>query len=113
VLIVEDDPATVSALRMLLTRKGCKVRVARTISDAFIELRDVPDVVILDLMLPDGSGVSVLRHVREQHLKIRVAVTTATSDQEALAEVERLSPESLMRKPIDVIELYRALEIIG
>jgi len=100
-------------LRLLLSRRGCDVRVARCLADAFIELRDPPQVVILDLMLPDGSGVTILRHIRHLGLNIRVAVTTASSDLDTLNEVERLAPEFLLRKPIDVTQLYRAIPEAG
>jgi len=73
------------------------------------ELRCEPDCLILDLMLPDGNGASVLKHVRESGLPIRVAVATGTSDPAMLAEVAALRPDVLYRKPLDAMALAQWL----
>ena len=68
-----------------------------------------PEAVILDLMLPDGNGVELLRRVRERELAVRVVVTTGMMDAQALDDVKRLQPYALMIKPIDIRELLNNL----
>jgi CheY-like chemotaxis protein len=71
------------------------VTAAATLAEAMERLADEPDAVLLDLMLPDGSGAQVLRHIREHGLSARVAVTTGTSDEHMLREVKGLKPDAI------------------
>ncbi len=66
VLIVEDDEASRSALSRLLTRAGYDAVSAATVSDGIAMVNERTQCVLLDLMLPDGNGVDVLRHVRDR-----------------------------------------------
>ena len=110
VLLVEDDPASRRAMRLLLKHSGWDVLAVATVGEAIAHLaapgaRGLPQWVVLDLMLPDGDGSAVLRYIRGGGLPIRVTVTTGVSDPVRLAEVQRLQPQSLLRKPIDLDDL--------
>ena len=109
ILIVEDDHATYSALRSILTHYGYEVLLATTVAEADALLDTLPDVMVLDLMLPDGDGASLLRRVRDERLPVRVSVTTGMDDPEHLRQVQRLEPEFLLKKPIDLDQLLRTL----
>jgi two-component system response regulator PilR (NtrC family) len=92
----------------LLGGLGARVTAAGTVREAveFLSSREPPDCLILDLMLPDGCGVDVLRHVRTTGLAVRVAVATGCADRRVLAEVEGLGPERLFHKPVDIRALW-------
>jgi len=109
-LLVEDDPATSHALRALLARKGWDVQVASTLAEAQRQLENHPDWLVLDLMLPDGDGMSLLKKVRDERLNVRVAITTGTSDPARLRKVRELRPDLVLFKPIDLDELFAALQ---
>jgi len=109
VLLVEDDPATYTALRMILTRRGYDVTIVTHLDQALAALAAGPDCIILDLMLPDGSGLQLLKKVREANLSIRVLVTTGLNDPEELSAVSALKPDAILRKPIDLGELLLRL----
>jgi DNA-binding NarL/FixJ family response regulator len=66
--------------------------------------------VILDLMLPDGNGASVLEHVRHVGLPTRVAVATGAGDWRSLLDEARLKPDAVFLKPIDFPRLVRWLD---
>lgn len=102
VLLVEDHPPTRKAMGMLLRHMDCRVIEAGTVAEAMASLSANPARLVLDLMLPDGNGVVLLRHVRVNNLPIRVAVATGATDPSMLAEVEALRPDVLYRKPVDV-----------
>ena len=100
-LIVEDHQPSAAALRRLLQAHGCDVRVAGTVADA----RDLvaarwPDCVVLDLCLPDGSGIDLLRSIRRHGPPVRVAVATGSADDAVLREIRRLRPDALFVKPV-------------
>ena len=111
VLLVEDDPATANALRVLLTMHGCEVAAARSLEQGLDLLHTNPSAIVVDLMLPDGDGIEILARVREAELPIRVVITTSLGDPDRLAAVHRLKPESILRKPIDLGELLRAIGV--
>lgn len=94
----------------MLTRRGWAVEVAATISEAVPLVEQVPDWVVLDLMLPDGDGTHLMRKIRAEGIATRVAVTTGSSDAARLREVIDLRPELLLTKPILPAELFDALD---
>ena len=100
-LIVEDHVAISHALKRLMERAGHEVEVAETLGQGLAKLAWRPCCLLLDLMLPDGSGIDVLRRVRAERLPVRVAVTTAASDPVVLDAVRELAPDAFFPKPVD------------
>jgi two-component system OmpR family response regulator/two-component system response regulator QseB len=105
VLVVEDDLDSYQALSKILKHVGYETLSASTLASALEAIKEEPRFVVLDLMLPDGNGSEVLRHIRDQKLPVKVAVLTATSDRELLADVRKLRPEAMFGKPLDVPRL--------
>lgn len=108
---MEDDRVSITALSTILRHHGFAVDVATTVADGTRLLTEKPHWVILDLMLPDGDGVSILKHIRNHNINSRVAITTAVTDPARLNEVRGLSPDLLMKKPLDLSTLLRAMEL--
>jgi len=115
VLVVEDVPHVRRALGIFLRRHGFDTLDAAGVGEALaaLEAGPAPACVILDLMLPDGAGEAVLRHLREAGSAIRVVVCTATADPERLAVVRALVPGALLPKPIDLAEMLAVLGAPG
>ncbi len=107
---MEDDLVSASALMAILTRRGFEVLHASTVAAGLAMLDEKPDTVILDLMLPDGDGAAVLKHIRAAGLPTRVVVTTAVHDAARLADVRALGPDLVMQKPIDLAGLLQVLQ---
>jgi DNA-binding response OmpR family regulator len=111
VLIVEDDADGRDALVELCRRTGHTCLSASNRAEALATLFiQPPDAIVLDLMLPDGSGLELLRVVRTHHFPVRVAVLTAASDPRLLGEAQRLKADALFHKPADFVELRAWLE---
>ncbi|MHC5538324.1 response regulator [Singulisphaera rosea] len=104
-LIVEDNSMSRRVLETLFSMRGWEVSSASTLVEAFERLSPPPDCIILDLMLPDGDGEEILRHVREQNLPSRVIVTTGCHDPIRLAAVSQLVPAALLYKPLDFFHI--------
>lgn len=81
VLIVDDSEAVVTVLQMMLAGKVEIVGTARTGCDAIELSRQLlPDVVLLDLGLPDASGLEVLKKLKEERAEVRVLVLSGGFD---------------------------------
>jgi DNA-binding response OmpR family regulator len=104
VLIVEDDPSTRELLTRLLKRHGYEVDCAGTLLDGMLLLAAKPCAVLLDLSLPDGNGVDLLKFVRDDGLPLPVAIITGFTGDEA-ADAASLHPDAMFTKPVDITAL--------
>lgn len=109
VLVVDDDPPTRRAMDQLLRSWGLETRSVGTVSAALAGMDWDPGCVVLDLMLPDGSGVEVLEHIRSNSLPAKVVVATGTSDTALIAAATLLRPDLFLPKPVDVDALAEFL----
>jgi two-component system OmpR family response regulator len=109
VLIVEDDPSARRALSRILRKQGYVVCEAACLADAYREMeQQVPCWILLDLMLPDGCGMDLMRGIRASGLSCKVCVITGCGAQK-IAEVRTLEPEHIFTKPVDLEGLLFAL----
>ncbi|MBN2906997.1 MAG: response regulator [Rhodobacteraceae bacterium] len=115
VLLIEDEPNIIEAIRFLLSRDGWQVD---THSDGTTALEKVmekrPDIVILDVMLPGRSGFDILRDIRADAdlAALPVLMLTAKGQVKDRELAERLGASRFMAKPFsntEVLETVRAL----
>jgi CheY-like chemotaxis protein len=100
-LIVDDDPVSREALLKILRLMGLQATAAACLSEGIRALQDAPHNIILDLMLPDGSGLDILRQIRQQQLPVRVALLTG-ADKPLIAAAQALLPDAVFAKPVDL-----------
>lgn len=104
ILVVEDDAAVASWLARLLQREGYVVRVASSLASASAELSKVrPDLIILDLVLPDGLGISLLPRL-EAHSRVLLISGHASAEVRSCLR-EPFSSCAFLPKPIDTANL--------
>ena len=108
VLIVEDDQAARKAIRQILKRAGFVVSEASTVAEAMQGLANIPRWILLDLMLPDGCGLKVLRRVQSDHLATKVCIVTGCGP-EKLEEARKAGAEHAFTKPVDFEHLMNLL----
>lgn len=107
VLLVEDDAAVRGAFFDLLRHAGCRVESAATLAEASKKLdRGRPTCVLLDLLLPDGCGIQLLRRLRSSGSTAKVAVVSGTADASLRSKVAKLRPDASFPKPVDVLALF-------
>ena len=80
-------------------------------AEGWRRLEDCPDFLILDVNLPDGSGLDVLRRIRENGLPIRVAVATGSPQRSIAVELDELRPEAILWKPYGSADVLRFLNV--
>ena len=103
ILIVEDDPAIAEIHRRFVQRlAGFEVLgVALTLFDATEQIAILkPDLVLLDVWLPDGEGFSLLRELRQSGAHLDVILLTAAREAAALQEAMRLGVVDFILKPV-------------
>jgi signal transduction histidine kinase len=108
VLVVEDNPVTVKFLQTALESNSYRMTLAATAREAMDALdQELPDLVILDLHLPDIHGLEVCRHLRKclGGDDIPVLVVTVEDGPEGHAESVRAGVDDFLRKPILPVEL--------
>ncbi|HYC52211.1 MAG TPA: response regulator [Gemmatimonadaceae bacterium] len=106
-LIVEDNELVTGALRVLFEETGRRVTVAHSVADAIHAGRnDPPDLLLLDLTLPDGDGLEVTRKLEASgiHPKATVALT-GRDDAESLRRCSDAGCTAVMVKPVSTKEL--------
>ncbi len=109
VLVVEDDPNVVDLLRSNLLVRGYDVEVASTADAALALLADHdPAIVLLDLMLPDGSGFEVCQQIR-QRSSVGVIVLSARTAEQDKVRALNLGADDYLTKPFGVDELLARL----
>lgn len=102
ILIVDDESAVRALLRRILSAEDAEILAARTGAEALEVARQTRlDLVILDVRLPDVSGVEVLRRVRRIDGKVPVIMITSYGSAETVRASMRLGAFDYFTKPFD------------
>jgi len=106
ILLVEDSPALARVYREYLSIDGHAVSQAATVAEALAVLRGKPaDALVLDLQLPDASGIEVLKHLRTEGLSTVAVVVTANGSINAAVEAMREGAFDFIVKPVSAERL--------
>lgn len=110
ILVVEDDAALGAALVGVLAGEGHEVRWAQTAADARRLLdHSGPDLVLLDLGLPDADGLVICREVRQRYPGAAVVVVTARTDEADAVRALDGGADDFVLKPFRPVELLARL----
>ncbi|MGA8784965.1 MAG: response regulator [Polaromonas sp.] len=111
VLVVEDDREIRALMQSSLSVEGFEVQTAVSLSEASALLRhDPPDVIVLDLGLPDGDGVQLVREVR-QHRAVPIIVVSARHQEAQKIELLDAGADDYLTKPFSVGELLARIRV--
>jgi two-component system alkaline phosphatase synthesis response regulator PhoP len=113
VLVVEDNADLAYGLQNNLEIEGYEVRVAEDGETGLKRARAWgPDLIILDLMLPDLDGYRVLQHLRKEGVQTPVVILTARGEESDKVLGFRLGADDYVTKPFGVMELLARVEAI-
>jgi DNA-binding response OmpR family regulator len=112
VLLVDDDPEIIDAIRYALEAKGFQIFIARDGNQGLaMAERENPHLVILDMMMPKRSGFLVLEKLRRTHeVPVRVIMITANEGARHKAYAEMLGVDDYIRKPFAMDKLVDAVQ---
>ncbi|TLP60402.1 response regulator [Parasedimentitalea maritima] len=112
VVLIEDEPNIIEAIRFLLTREGWTVEAHSDGQDAIAVIKAAkPDLVILDLMLPGKSGMEIIKDLREQEkmTQLPVLMLTARGQARDREMAEKAGVSRFMTKPFSNTEVLAAV----
>jgi DNA-binding NarL/FixJ family response regulator len=114
VLVVDDHPMVREGLRSMLSADGIEVAGEAASGAEALERADElnPDLVLLDLELPDADGLSVLARLRENHPRLPVLVVTMHEDPERVRRAVQAGAAGYMLKGIDRRELLAGVRAV-
>jgi two-component system, NarL family, nitrate/nitrite response regulator NarL len=112
VLVADDHPMIAAALDVLLRGTDYELTGrARSGAEALAQVQRVkPDLLLLDINMPDGSGIDVLRQLRENRNAPRTVLLTAGMDDGQLLAADALEPEGIVLKTSDPAHLLECME---
>ena len=111
VLIVDDEPAIRETSRQFLIRHGHDVRVAGGVGEALALLAAEPaDVIVSDIVMPDGDGLTLLRSARERVPEAKVILVTGEPSLETASEAVRAGAFDYLAKPLARSDLVATVQ---
>lgn len=116
ILIVDDHDIVRKGLAMLVSRQQDLTVVAEagTVAEAVEKARkSVPDVVVMDIRLPDGSGIEACREIRDENANVKVLMLTSYSDEEAVMGSIMAGASGYLLKEIRSQEIVDAIRRVG
>ncbi len=116
ILVLDDEPNIGSSLRLILEREGYAVSVARSIADAKSAAANA-DALVLDVRLPDGSGIDFLRQLRERDCTAPAIMISGHGTIAEAVEATRAGAFDFLEKPLGrdrvLLSLKNALEQVN
>ncbi|HEX4927879.1 MAG TPA: response regulator [Burkholderiales bacterium] len=115
VLIVDDEANIVAALEYLLQRSGYEVRSAANGEDGLREMeRFAPDLVLLDVMMPQLSGFDVCQRIRErpQWQGVKIVILSAMGRDADVSKGLSLGADAYVTKPFSNAELVARIDAL-
>lgn len=110
VLVVDDEPTARSMLRLILVRAGFEVREAKDGYEALEQVEGkIPDLMLLDIMMPGMDGFTVCQTLREQEstADLPIIMLSARADPESVNTGLRVGATKYLTKPVTPDELTR------
>ncbi len=112
ILIADDSRFQIALLTAALRERGFEVVVAEDAMQAgMIALRTAPDAIVLDINMPGGSGIEVLKRLKRstKTQSIPVVIVSGSNDSDVRQVAMKLGVADFLPKPVDVDQLGKAL----
>ena len=113
VLVIDDDPYILMSLEFLMKKNGYDVMVARNGEEALeILSKSIPDIVLLDIMMPDVNGYDICKHIKStENLKnIKVIFMSAKTKESDIKKGYELGAALYVKKPFSTRELVKDIK---
>ncbi len=110
-LIIDDDTALCRSIKLQLKMKDIDVHITNTADDGINELqKNMPDLVMLDINLPDADGLTILQRINDIDKSIPVVIITARQDMTTTITAMKSGAFDYIRKPFDIDDVLLVIE---
>lgn len=112
VLVAEDEAFLLEMIRKILSKHGVRVSTACDGQEAIVIMdKDPPDLLLLDLIMPNVDGFAVLQHSKDKNMKFPVFVCTNLSDKKSIMKCHEFDvSEYLIKSDMDDDQIWTAIE---
>ena len=111
ILVVDDEHSILETLQMFLEEKGLQVFTADTGEKGLLLFeQEQPQIVILDIRLPDGNGLDVLKSMMEHQVPSKIIMITAFQDMETTIMAMKRGAFDYIHKPLDIDQVEQAVD---
>jgi two-component system response regulator AtoC len=111
ILIIDDEQSLLESLEMFFSEKGFLVQCATTASEGLtLNRSSEPDVIILDVRLPDKDGLDIIEELQGNHPGKNIIIITAFHDMDTTIKAMKRGALEYIPKPIDIEELEQAVQ---
>lgn len=115
ILLADDDPVILRLLTATLNHEGYRVVTAMDAMQAvMVAHRSAPDAILMDVMMPGGSGLEVLKRLKASSgtQQIPIIAMSSSADVTLPAQAAALGAEAFLQKPVDLVQLNELLRSI-
>jgi FixJ family two-component response regulator len=111
IAVVDDDPAVLKALRRLLQTRTFQAKTYESAHDFLAALPDgLPECLILDLQMPEMTGLELLQHLKSTGIKIPTIIITAHGDAGVRERCVSAGAVAFLLKPVQDLALFAAID---
>lgn len=112
VLVIDDEEMICKAMIRTVERFGCRARQASSGAKGLeLVTQEVPDLILLDLKMPDMNGPQFLDELRKTHPDLPVVIVTAYPDSELMQKASQYAPVMVLAKPVEQVLLERTVRL--
>lgn len=111
ILVVEDEPAIAESVEYVLHRNNFETRVVGELEEAW-DQREGCDLILLDLMLPDGNGLDLIQRLREENSKTPIIVLSSRDSEEDRVAALEFGADDYVTKPFSPREIVARVHAV-
>ena len=113
ILVIDDATELLTLMKCLLEGEGFQVFCAKNGADGIrLNEQENPDLIVLDLHMPEMDGIETLRQIRKRDSNVRVVILTGYKNQDSIKDAVDLNVSKYLSKPFDNEELIRTFREI-
>lgn len=110
ILVIDDELHICNLLEEFLTREGYDVTTSTSAREGIEKIKvERPQIILLDIRMPDMSGIEAIKKIREVDKNVGIIMATAVMDEKIAQEAIKLGAEEYIVKPFDLDYLKKSL----